>query len=155
MPTLSEIYHLLYGFDEFFAVRPESIHPHDSPTFKVHLIPFSLGRELRDADPAESLFHVEFYPPDRAELWNAKAWSDSLTKRLRVAGQVATYYRSPREQARLDLESSFLRHFKSIGLPFRHARALSELLISGPENPSVLQLAALPEELSHALKTYR
>lgn len=153
--NLNDLYHLLYGFDQFFASRPQSIHPHDSPIFKVHVIPFDLGTDIRNSDPDEAFFHVEFYPPDRAELWNSKAWNESLTKRLRLAGQVTTYYRTPDEQLRADLECNLIKYFKAISLPFRHARALTELLTSGPENPTVLQLAALPPELIHQLQNYR
>lgn len=145
----------LYGFDEFFGCRPYSIHPSDYPSFRVHIIPFSIGSQIRNADPDEAIFHVEFYPPDRAELWHSAAWRDSLTRRLRVAGIVATYYQTPQESARCDIERKLILHFKTLHLAFRHARALTEMLLSGPENPHVYDLAILPPELVHAIKSYR
>jgi len=129
--NLNDLYHLLYGFDQFFASRPQSIHPHDSPIFKVHVIPFDLGTDIRNSDPDEAFFHVEFYPPDRAELWNSKAWNESLTKRLRLAGQVTTYYCTPDEQLRADVECNLIKHFKSVSLPFRHARRWDNLFGAG------------------------
>lgn len=145
----------LYGFDEFFGCRPASIHPSDYPSFKVYIVPHEIGVNIRNSDPEETMFHVEFYPPDRAELWHTLAWRDSLTRRLRIAGQVSTYYQTPQESVRSSLDRRLIAHFKSLHFPFRHARALTEMLISGPESPHVYDLAVLPPEIIHDLKQYR
>lgn len=145
----------LYGFDEFFGCRPYSVHPSDYPSFKIHVVPFSIGSQIRNADPDESTFHVEFYPPDRAEVWHTISWRESLTRRLRLAGQVLAYSQTPTESARASIERRLIQHFKSLHFSFKHARALSEMLLSGPENPHVYDLAILPPELTHDIKQYR
>lgn len=153
---LHDLHSLLYGFDQFFGRRPTSVHPHDSPTFRIHQIPFDLGTAIRNADPDESFFHVEFIPPDRAELWHSVAWRDSLTRRLRIAGVVGTYQQTPRESTRGDIERKLILHFKNtLHIAFKHARALTEMLLDGPENPHVYDLAILPPEIVHAIKSYR
>jgi len=151
----SDLHSLIYGFDEYFSSSPLSVHPNDRPIFKVHIVPFHIGTSIRNSDPDESKFHVEFYPPDRAEVWNAKAWCESLTKRLRLAGQVLTFFQTEEESRRSTLERLLINHFKSISLSFRHARALTEMLIAGPENPHIHDLAILPPEIVHQLKQYR
>lgn len=77
---------LLYGFPEFAGARPVSVDPADTPLFRVKIIPFGLGVELKNDDPSEVFFHIELFAnasPPRAELWNAQAWHESLTKRFR------------------------------------------------------------------------
>lgn len=154
LPTLSS---LLYSFDEFFGERPASLNIHDRPIFLILIIPYALGVQIRNADIEEKFFHIEFDPahPDRADLWNSKAWAESLTKRLRLAGQVATYAMSPREVLRSELSGKLLLFFKSCKLKFSHAQAMTEFLISGPDSPTVLQLAGLPADISHLLQSYR
>lgn len=153
--SLPDLHSLIYGFEEFFAAGPISVHPSDRPIFKVHVVPFHIGVSIRNADPDESKFHVEFYPPDRSEVWNAHAWSESLTKRLRLAGQVSTYFQTSAEAQRSTLERALITHFKSLNLPFRHARALSEMLIAGPENPHIYDLVTIPPEIVAQLNSYR
>lgn len=155
MLTIQELYSLLYGFEELCDIKPQSIHPEDHPIFRVKIVPFSIGAQIRNADSDEKYFHVEFYPPFHAEVWQSLAWNESLTRRLRTAGVVQTYFQTEEESARAKIERLLIAHFKGISLPFRHARALTEMLISGPENPTVLQLAGLPEAISHELQTYR
>ena len=155
MLTVQELYSLLYGVEELCDIKPQSIHPADHPTFRVKIVPFALGAQIRNADNEEKYFHVEFYPPDHAEVWQSLAWNDSLTRRLRTAGVVQTYFQTEEESNRAKVERLLIAHFKSLSLPFRHARALTEMLISGPDNPTVLQLASLPETISHELSLYR
>lgn len=155
--SLPSLHSLLFSFDEFFGERPASLNIHDRPIFPILIIPYQLGVAIRNADIEERYFHIEFDPqfPDRADLWNSKAWHESLTKRLRLAGQVATYAMSPREALRAELSTKLLIFFKTCKLKFSHAQAMAEFLISGPESPSVLQLAGLPIELAHLLQSYR
>jgi hypothetical protein len=155
MLTVSEIHSLLYGFEETCDAKLSSVHPEDHPIFRVKIVPYLIGSALRNADPEERYFHIEFFPPDKAEIWESKAWNDSLTRRLRLAGIVQTYYQTPEESSRAKMERALISHFKSCHLAFRHARALTEMLISGPENLTVLQLAGLPEQLAHELQLYR
>lgn len=156
MLSIQELHHLLYdSFEELASIHPLSIHPQDHPTFRVKIVPFSLGAAIRNHDPDEKYFHVEFYPPLHAEVWQSQAWQDSLTRRLRIAGVVQTYFQTPEESARAKVERLLISHFKASHLPFRHARAITELLLSGPDNPTVLQLAGLPVEISHELSLYR
>jgi len=155
MLTIQELYSLLYGFEELCDIKPQSIHPEDHPIFRVKLVPFNIGAQIRNADSDEKYFHVEFYPPFHAEVWQSLAWNESLTRRLRTAGIVQTYFQTEEESARAKIERLLIAHFKALSLPFRHARALTEMLISGPENPTVLQLAGLPEAISHELSQYR
>lgn len=155
MLTIHELHSLLYGFEETCDFKTSSVHPEDHPIFRVKIVPYLIGSALRNADPDERYFHVEFFPPDKAEIWEAKAWTDSLTRRLRLAGIVQTYYQTPEESSRAKVERSLIQHFKSCHLAFRHARALTEMLISGPENLTVLQLAGLPTPLAYELQTYR
>jgi len=155
MLTISEIHSLLYGFEETCDAKLSSVHPEDHPIFRVKIVPYLIGSALRNADPEERYFHIEFFPPDKAEIWESKAWNDSLTRRLRLAGIVQTYYQTPEESSRAHIERLLIQHFKSCHLAFRHARAITEMLISGPENLTVLQLAGLPAPLAHELQTYR
>lgn len=155
MLTIHELHSLLYGFEEMADAKLRSVHPNDIPIFRVKIVPHLIGSAIRNADPDEKYFHVEFYPPEHAEIWEAKAWAESLTKRLRTAGFAYTSSRTIEETQRAMIESLLLKHFKTCNLAFRHARALTEMLISGPENPTVLQLAGLPAPLAHALQTYR
>lgn len=156
MLSIKELHDLLYSsFEELAGITPLSVHPQDLPTFRVKIVPFTLGSVIRNNDPDERYFHVEFYPPAHAEIWQSQAWADSLTRRLRLAGVVQTYFQTPEESARSKIERLLISHFKASNLPFRHARAITELLISGPDNPTVLQLAGLPAELAHELSVYR
>lgn len=155
MLTIHEIHSLLYGFEETCDCKTSSVHPEDHPIFRVKIVPYLIGSALRNADPEEKYFHIEFFPPDRAEIWESKAWTESLTRRLRLAGIVQTYYQTPEESSRAKVERSLIQFFKSRSLSFKTARALTELLVTGPDNPTVLQIAGLPIELAHELQFYR
>lgn len=154
--SLSDLHSLLYGFDEFFGDRSRSLSVHERPIFPILIIPYSLGVAFRNHDSLEKYFHVEFIPPHKAEIWNSKAWHDSLTRRLRLAGAVQSFAQTPQEAQRSELEGKLLHYFSKIcHLRFAHARAMTEFLISGPDSPDILQLAGLPMDLAHLLQNYR
>lgn len=152
--SLSDLASCLYGFDDFFGDRPASPHPLDRPIQPVIIVPYSFGLALMTADVDNSTFHVELFPPHKAEVWSKQAWDESIIRRLRIAGKTTFAERSPIEATRAALESQLITFFRSY-LSFRHARLMAELLISGPENPGVLRLAGLPVELANSLTHYR
>ena len=120
MLTISELHSLLYGFEELADFELESIHPDDHPIFRVKLAPYLIGSALRNADPEEKYFHVEFYPPDKAEIWESKAWTDSLTRRLRLADR-----RGPPQQQRSFRMIGVLADAGAGSIRTRQVRALS------------------------------
>lgn len=84
LETLSpaHLFLLIYDAANAITVPPRSIHPNDHPIERVLVIPHNLGKFLAELDPTESLFHVEFWAP-YAEVWSARAWRESITRRLR------------------------------------------------------------------------
>jgi len=151
--TISELYYLLYEHPELAHIKLH-VSRNDFPEVAVKVIPLDIAVFIRDNDPEESHFHVEFFPT-HAELWEGKCWRNSITRRLKHAGVYANTQATTTELTLHKLQHNLLSHFKSCGLPFRHARDMTEMLISGPQNPGLLQLAALPPELQGELRAYR
>ncbi len=151
--TLPEVYGLLYGFDGLWGMRLH-IHSTEYPEFSVKSIPLTVGTFIRDHDPDETLFHVEFFP-SHAELWEASCWRNSITRKLKLVGNYANTAADPAEEAYRQLFHNLLTFFRERGLSLKYSRPLAEFLISGKDNPSLLQLAALSPELEYDLKKYR
>jgi len=151
--TLTQLYHLLYEHPELTHIKLH-ISRSDHPELPVKIIPLDIAAFIRDNDPDENQFHIEFFP-SHGELWEAKCWRNSITRRLKHVGVYANISATPEELTLHKLQHNLLSHFKSCGLPFKIARDMTEVLISGPDNPALLQLAALEPELQTELLTYR
>jgi len=152
--TPSELYGLLYGFDEFFGQSARSVHPNDTPLLRVKLVPVSVGRELADLDPEHRHFNIEFYP-DRAEVWASNAWDTSLTLRLRRAGVTYSAEQTPLEAQRSELEANLFRYLRSLHFTVNHARQLVEILLENPSHPQAISLIGFPPDLIDKLHDYR
>lgn len=153
--SLPDLYSLLYSFDQFFGERPIHLSDHDRPIFPIRIVPLHIGTLLRDTDKEEKYFHVEF-TPHQAEVWNAKAWMDSITRRLRIAGHTAHAKQSPIEALYSSTNSKLIFYFtRQCHMRHAHAQAMAEYLLNGPENPTLLQHAGLPLDISTSLKQYR
>lgn len=151
--TLLQLYHLLYEHPELAHIK-RHISRSDHPELPVKIIPLDIAAFIRDNDPNEAHFHIEFFP-SHGELWEANCWRNSITRRLKHAGIYANTAASVEELTLHKLHHNLMTHFKSCGLPFKIARDMTEMLISGPDNPAILQLAALDPALQTELLTYR
>ena len=153
--SIIDLHSLLYSYDQFFGCRPVHLSTHDRPFFPIRIVPLEIGTLLRDTDPQEKYFHVEF-TPSQAEVWNAKAWQDSITRRLRIAGASVSSQQSPEEALYSSTSSSLIHYFtRQCRMRFAHAQAMAEYLLTGPENPTLLQHAGLPLDLSSNVTKYR
>lgn len=153
--SITDLHSLLYSYDQFFGCRPVHLSTHDRPFFPIRIVPLEIGTLLRDTDPQEKYFHVEF-TPSQAEVWNAKAWQDSITRRLRIAGASVSSQQSPEEALYSSTSSSLIHYFtRQCRMRFAHAQAMAEYLLTGPENPTLLQHAGLPLDLSSNVTKYR
>lgn len=153
--SIADLYSLLYSYDQFFGSRPVHLSTHDRPFFPIRIVPIEIGTLLRDTDPAEKYFHVEF-TPSQAEVWNSKAWADSITRRLRIAGAFVSSQQSPEEALYSSTSASLIHYFtRQCRMRFAHAQAMAEYLLTGPENPTLLQHAGLPLDLSSNVTKYR
>lgn len=151
-----DLYGLLYGFDEYFGRRPRSVSRHETPEFKVRVVPYTIGVLIKNADEEESLFHVELHATDNtADIWHAATWRTSISRKLRTVGDYCNLPTTDRERLHADLRGRLLKHFSSTYYNFKHALALTELFLAGPMRPEYLQLAALPAELADMLSKYR
>lgn len=123
---------LLTEFEDLLSIKP-LIHESDYPINRVRVIPVELGVAIKQADPDERYFHVELYynPPAHADLWTAKAWQESLTKRLRNVkdGDVL----QPVQSLRINEIQIAVNLRASYGLASEHARHAAEMLLRGDE----------------------
>lgn len=76
---------LMYTHESWSVLTPRLVHPADHPIERIKVVPHSIGCLIRDADPSGVYFHVELDPPHRAEIWSARAWRESITRRIRHA----------------------------------------------------------------------
>ena len=153
--SITDLHSLIFSYDQFWGNRPKHLSDHDRPIFPIHIVPVEIGTLLRDTDPNEKYFHVEF-TPSQAEVWNAKAWVDSITRRLRIAGHSVSAQQSPEEALYSSTSSSLIHYFtRQCRMRFGHAQAMAEYLLTGPENPTLLQHAGLPLDLSSNVTKYR
>ena len=82
------LYELLFDAPSYIFTEPirSKTHPSDFTPLKCRL---EIGQILQAKDPEETYFKVHLYPENRiAEIWAAREWNESLSKRLR--GQVSS-----------------------------------------------------------------
>lgn len=146
----AEIFSILYGADHL-EEPTRSIHPLDRPIQRVHVLPHSVGAYLAELDPNEKYFHVELRPPKFAELWSARAWKDSLTRRLR---HMPTQYDNSHVALRQAVLSELITIIaKASHKPFVACQQTAAAILAYPEQYDVmLDLLQLSPELRSKLK---
>ena len=84
--NIADLHSLLYGYDMFESVTPLSLHPLDRVTIhRIRIVPLEIGAAIGAGDVAGKYFHIEFFPAiNRAEIWSAQAWRESLTRHLKL-----------------------------------------------------------------------
>lgn len=80
---LEIIHHLIFGWDQYFGVRPKSVTMQEPEAQRPVLMPADIGQILKANDQNEDLFHIEFFD-DRAEVWSSYAWKHSVSRRFQV-----------------------------------------------------------------------
>lgn len=103
----------------FFGERPFSkLHQSD---FTPIIARLELGQIVQAKDPTERLFKVFLYPSHRrSEIWSAKEWDESLSKRIRSVNQSAEDIRAFQQaKEKYDALSAYVTN--TLGIPADNA----------------------------------
>lgn len=139
---------------------PLSPHPSDNPLFRVRVLPYDLGVRLANLDPNREHFHFEFFPhlnPPRVELWSARAWAESLTRRLRACSSTSTQTPEKGFHARYAALVVTLRNFIARLARLGHEKSVdaAEQFIKNPALDDVLVVMQAPAEIRNEIHAVR
>lgn len=153
-----DLSYLFHNYPQFEFSTPTSIHPNDRPIYKVRIIPLDLGKQIAAEDNEEKYFHVELFPLlNRAELWNAQAWRESISRRIKLATVARDADPSTPLIVRLNHLEEQLKHAlcSQIHLRYANASGVAVLVLRGaltPDQQAFIELLGLPAELLLSIK---
>lgn len=140
--SIADLHSLLYGFELYESAAAISKHPLDHITLhKIRIVPIKVGVTLAEADPEGKLFHIEFFPSmERAEIWSAQAWRESLTRHLRLKDKQRAADPLYSLQSRLTIvESQIVHHLFSTVSTTRSAAERAAQSITRSANPEYVK----------------
>lgn len=159
--NIADLHSLLYGYDMFESVTPLSLHPLDRVTIhRIRIVPLEIGAAIGAGDVAGKYFHIEFFPAiNRAEIWSAQAWRESLTRHLKLKDKQRAADPLYSLQSRLTIiESRIVFHlFSTVAITRTRAEAVAQAITrsGNPYYLSTLELFGPPADLLDDIATIR
>lgn len=145
---------LMYTHESWGVLTPRLVHPADHPIERIKVVPHNIGCMIRDSDPTGVYFHVELDPPHRAEIWSARAWRESITRRIRHAPEhTDNTFVTRRRRLHSDMLYAIAHKTRR---KYDECSNIADLILDyGEDYDAILSLLDLSSELQTRLAEYR